>query len=549
MSEETGKVFGLSGALAIWRRSKWLAVLAFAVPASAAVSLIVFLPNVYRSAATVLVESQQVPESLVPPTVTSTLETRLQTISQEILSRSKLEALIDRFVLYPDLRQRLPFEEVVDHMRKDVKLELKGVDVKGVRQATVAFTISYQGGDPGKVAAVANTLASFYIEENLKVRERLATGTAEFLEVQVSETKTRLDDLERRVGEFKRRHLGELPQQMEQNLASLERLNTQLRVNADNQTRAFERRQALSSQLAEAETLLGAPGALGTPALSAGGAAPELPPAVRLAQMKQKLAELSGQFSDKYPDVVQLKKQITALEREIAADAQARGSKDEPNGDRKAAPAPATPLTPYVLRLKEALSEAEGDMKVFKGEERRLKESIASYQAKVEKVPRREQELRELSRDYESTGTLYQSLLKRKEEARLAESLEQRQKGEQFRLLDRAIPGRTPDAPKRGKLLLLALIGSIGLAVGAVLLAEHVDTSFHSIEDLRAFSPVPVLVSIPRIVTETDRRGRRWRMRLAAGFAVIGLVVIVGSAYFIAHGNERLVLLMGRSGS
>src|SRR5881397_3988704 len=522
MAEETGKESGLSGALAIWRRRKWLAVLAFAVPASAAVSLIVFLPNVYRSAATVLVESQQVPESLVPPTVTSTLETRLQTISQEILSRSKLEALIDRFVLYPDLRQRLPFEEVVDHMRKDVKLELKGVDVKGVRQATVAFTISYQGGDPGKVAAVANTLASFYIEENLKVRERLATGTAEFLEVQVSETKTRLDDLERRVGEFKRRHLGELPQQMEQNLASLERLNTQLRVNADNQTRAFERRQALSSQLAEAETLLGAPGALGTPALSAGGAAPELPPAVRLAQMKQKLAELSGQFSDKYPDVVQLKKQITALEREIAADAQARGSKDEPNGDRKAAPAPATPLTPYVLRLKEALSEAEGDMKVFKGEERRLKESI---------------------------GTLYQSLLKRKEEARLAESLEQRQKGEQFRLLDRAIPGRTPDAPKRGKLLLLALIGSIGLAVGAVLLAEHVDTSFHSIEDIRAFSPVPVLVSIPRIVTETDRRGRRWRMRLAAGFAVIGLVVIVGSAYFIAHGNERLVLLMGRSGS
>ena len=211
MAEETGKESGLSGALAIWRRRKWLAVLAFAVPASAAVSLIAFLPNVYRSAATVLVESQQVPESLVPPTVTSTLETRLQTISQEILSRSKLEALIDRFVLYPDLRQRLPFEEVVDHMRKDVKLELKGVDVKGVRQATVAFTISYQGGDPGKVAAVANTLASFYIEENLKVRERLATGTAEFLEVQVSETKTRLDDLERRVGEFKRRHLGELP--------------------------------------------------------------------------------------------------------------------------------------------------------------------------------------------------------------------------------------------------------------------------------------------------------------------------------------------------
>jgi len=460
-----------------------------------------------------------------------------------------LEVLINRFGLYPELRKRVPFEDVVGHMRKDIKLELKGVDVKGARQATVAFTISYQGGDPDKVSAVANTLVSFYIEENLKVRGRLATGTAEFLKAQLAETKNRLDELERRVGEFKRRHLGELPQQMEQNLASLERLNTQLRLNADNRTRAFERRQALSSQLAEAETLLTTTGGSGVPgAPSATGAAPDLPPAVRLAQMKQEWAKLRAQFSDKYPDVVQLSAQITALEREIA-DAKSRETKNEPDTDGKPVALSATPLTPYVLRLKETLSEAEADIRIFKGEEQRLKDSIASYQAKLENVPRREQELRELSRDYESTGALYQSLLKRNEEARLAESLEQRQKGEQFRVLDPAIPDQTPDAPKRGKLLLIALIGSIGLAVGAVLLAEHVDTSFHSVEDLRAFSAVPVLVSIPRIVTATDHRHRRWRLRLAASFAVVGLVMIVGGAYFVAHGNERLVLLIGRSGS
>src|SRR3989475_7642334 len=188
MAEETQNGSGLDGVLSVWSRRKWLAILAFAGPMSAAVSLITFLPNVYRSVATVLVDRQQIPETFVQATVTSALETRLHTISQEILSRSRLEALINRFGLYPDLRQRLASEEVIGRMRKDIKLELKGAEVRGQREATVAFTISYQGSDPATVALVTNTLASFYIEENLKARERQATGTEEFPKVQHGET-------------------------------------------------------------------------------------------------------------------------------------------------------------------------------------------------------------------------------------------------------------------------------------------------------------------------------------------------------------------------
>src|SRR5207302_8838276 len=136
----------------------------------------------------------------------------------------------------------LTFEEVIERMRGDIKLELKGVDVKGQEQATVAFTISYQGSDPGTVSLVTNTLASFYIEENLKVRERQATGTAEFLKAQLEGTKKRLDEQERQVSEFKRRYIGELPQQMETNVATLERVHIQLRLNSDNQTRVRGRR-------------------------------------------------------------------------------------------------------------------------------------------------------------------------------------------------------------------------------------------------------------------------------------------------------------------
>jgi len=544
MADDTVKEAGLGMLLAVWSRRKWLAILAFAAPVAAAVSLITFLPNVYRSTATVLVDRQQVPEAFVRSTVTSALETRLHTISQEILSRSRLEALINRFGLYSDLKQRGSLEEVIARVRGDIKLELKSAEVKGQREATIAFTLSYQGSDPATVSAVTNTLAGFYIEENLKARERQAIGTAEFLKVQLEETKKRLDVQEQLVSTFKRRHLGELPQQMETNLATLERLHAQLRMNADNQTRVAERRQTMSSQLAEAELLL-TPGTVGPTGLVSPGS----PEAARLAQMKQDLARLRTQFSERYPDVVQLAAQVAALERELDEAKSSEPKTEEKPGASQPTPR-AAPLSPYVLRLKEALSETQADIKVLKSEEVRLRDGIATYQARVENVPRREQEYVELSRGYESTRELYQSLMKRYEEAQLAESMEHRQKGEQFRVIEPAIPNTQPAAPNRVRLLLMAVAVSLGLAVGAVVLAEHVDTSFHAVDDLRAFSTVPVLVSIPRIVTQTDLRRARWRMRLAASAALIGLVMIVGIAYVVANGNERLVsLLMARGGS
>jgi len=545
MAEETRKQSGLGSLLAIWSRRKWLAMLAFAGPMAVGMSLVAFLPNIYRSTATVLVDRQQVPEAFVRSTVTSALETRLHTISQEVLSRARLEDLINRFGLYVELRKQAPLEDVIARMRGDIKLELKSAELRGLREATVAFTIAYQGSDPATVSIVTNTLASFYIEENTRARERQATGTAEFLKIQLSETKARLDEQEQRVSGFKRRYLGELPQQMDANLTTLDRLHQQLRQNADSQTRSAERRQALTSQLADAESMFSspqfAPGLAGTPLVP-------LAPADRLVQKREELARLRTQYSEKYPDVVQLKAELAALERELAALKQAE-SKSAPNASASPAPASTAPMAPYVLRLKEALSEVQTDLKILKTEEARLREGIAVYQARVENVPRREQEYKELSRDYESTRELYGSLLKRYEEAQIAESMEQRQKGEQFRVLDQAVANPQPAAPNRVRLFLIALAAAVGLAVGVVLMVEHIDTSFHELDELRAFSNVPVLASIPRIVTRTDLRRQWWRMRLGATAALVGLVLIVGVAYFLAHGNERLILLLTRLAS
>jgi polysaccharide chain length determinant protein (PEP-CTERM system associated) len=546
MAEEAGKQFGLGSLLAVWSRRKWLAIPAFVGPVAVAVSLVAFLPNTYRSTATVLVDRQQVPEAFVRSTVTSALETRLHTISQEVLSRARLEDLINRFGLYVELRKQAPLEDVIGRMRGDIKLELKSAELRGLREATVAFTISYQGSDPALVSSVTNTLAAFYIEENTRARERQATGTADFLKAQLSETKARLDEQEQRVSGFKRRHLGELPQQMDNNLATLDRLHAQLRQNADSQTRAAERRQALSSQIAEAESLTAPTAyALGP----AGGPPVPVTPADRLIQKKEELARLRTQFSEKYPDVVQLKAEVALLERELANTKSAESKPGQIAAAIPSPPASASPAAPYLLRLKEALSEAQTDLKVLKAEEGRLRESIAVYQGRVENVPRREQEFKEISRDYESTRELYGSLLKRYEEAQLAESMEQRQKGEQFRVLDSAVANLQPAAPNRVKLLLMGVAAALGLAAAVVFMAEHIDTSFHEVDDLRAFTNVPVLASIPRIVTRTDLRRRWWRVRLGASALGIGVAMIVGLSYFATHGSEHLTLLLTRLAS
>jgi succinoglycan biosynthesis transport protein ExoP len=513
----------------VWNRRKWLAILVFLVPFAAGTSVILSLPNLYRSTATVLVERQQVPEAFVRPTVTSELETRLQTISQEVLSRARLEELIGRFKLYADLRNRMPSHEVVERMRRDIHLEIKSTEAKGRQSATVAFALSYKGSDPRAVAQVTNTLASAYVEENLQARGREASGTTEFLKAQIGETKKRLDEQERRVSEFRRRYLGELPQQMQANLATLDSLNTQLRMNSDNQLRAAERREALATQITEAASFGSGPGVPG-PAPT-----PESP-AVHLARLKQELTAARARYTDAHPTIGRLKDEIASVEAELA--------QAKPDSDDRAAQA--TALGPYGLRLRDALRAAEGEVKILKAEEQRLRGAIAAYQARVESTPRREQEFHDLSRDYEATKELHQSLTKRYEEAQIAESMEQRHKGEQFRILDPAVPRASPSAPNRPKLLLMLLVLSLGAATAVAVLAEMVDTSFRSADELQAFTGLPILARIPPIVTEADRR--RWRLgfRLAATAAVLGLALIIGASHFIAHGNEQLVRMLDR---
>lgn len=509
---------GLDRIWTIWARRKWLGIVVFLLPLVAMVTGIMALPDLYQSTALVLVERQQVPEAFVRSTVTSQLEIRLHTISQEILSRSRLEALITRLGLYPELKGQTSTEEATDRMRRDIRLELRSAEA-GKAGATTSFALSYRGANPQTVAVVTNTLASFYIEENLKARERQAAGTSEFLRVQLADAKKRLDEQETRMGELQRRYQGELPQQLQGNLMTLEAMNQQLRYNNDSQVRLSQRRDQITEQLAQAR-------------VSDGGPEPD---EVRLARLKQELVTLRIKYTDRWPDIIRIKDEIERLEKDLA--------KPKP----KAAPTTeVVALTPLGYRLQEQIQLVDTEMKLARQEERRLKANIELYQKRLENAPKREQEYLDATRDYQSTKELYNGLTKRFEEAQLAESMEQRQKGEQFRILDPAMPSGIPAAPLRSRLLMMSLAASLALGVGAMVLAELLDTSFHSTADLRAYTTIPVLVNIPRIITEDDARRARWRFRFAAASVLVGLVLVAGSAYFMAHGNEQLAQLLSR---
>jgi succinoglycan biosynthesis transport protein ExoP len=205
-------------AAAVWRRRKWLAVCVAALTLAGATSLALSLPDVYRASATVLVERQQVSEAFVRPSVTAELETRIQTIRQQIMSRARLSEVINRLNVYPELRGVVPINALVERMRREVSLNLSSVEQMTGRTTTIAFSVGYTGREPATVAAVVNTLVNAYIEENTKSREQQAARTADFLKTQLDTVRQELDEHERRTGQFKQRYTAELPQQVEANL-------------------------------------------------------------------------------------------------------------------------------------------------------------------------------------------------------------------------------------------------------------------------------------------------------------------------------------------
>jgi len=506
----------------VWHRRKRLFIWVVSGVLLAAVIVASSLPDLYRASAKVIVDRQEVSEAFVEPSVTADLETRIQTIDQRVRGRDILSKVIFSKNLYPELRKVAPIENVVERLKKDYTLKLEGVGDQNGRPKTIAFTLTYGGRDPVLVADVANTLAGLYVDENTRSRKRQAQVTAEFLEKEVERTRQAMDSTNRRATEFTQNNADLLPQQVEINMAALDRVSSDLRQNGEYQLRAIERRERLEKELADS-------------ALT-GTATSEEAISARLEKLKGDLADLRRNYSDKHPDVIRVQGEIASLEQRAAsAPPKSSTTTTAPNASRGS--------------LVRALQEVDEQLKSLKEEEVRLRKQSASYESRVENAPKRRTEIDRMARGSDSARDRYESVLKRYEAARLATNLEDRQDLEQFRMLDAAIAPHDPSMPNRLLIVGLGFVAALGAAVAAVIAAEKLDTTFHSPAGLSSVLNVPVLATIRVVPTRRTTLRRRAKGALAAGAALIVLTLIAAASYYIASGNEDLVRMISRGGA
>lgn len=502
-------------------RRRWLVLVPAALGLAAAPLLAGFAPERFRSETLIMVVPQRVPDSYVKATITETIADRLPSISEQILSRSRLERIITDMNLYPDLRGRRVMEDVVQAMRGDVTVSLAGG-----RDNANSFRVSYVSDRADTARKVAERLASLYIEQNLKDRENQADSTSQFLETQLQDAKQRLIEHEKKLEAYRRQHAGELPTQLPGNLQSIQNANLQLQALTESMNRSLERRLLIERQIADTESL---PVVDTAPPISPGAAPATAPTAQRLDAARARLAALLQYYTADHPEVVTAQRLVNELQERTAG--------ESPLGTVEGAREPvASPAEiarqKRLLDLRADLAVIERQLESSRAEDARLKKSVASLQAKVDVLPSRESELVELTRDYGTLQAAYSNLLTKREDSMMAANLERRQIGEQFRILDPAsMPERAYNQTQR-----IAVTGAgvmAGLVLGILLVAflELRDSSFRSEDEVMSALSLPVLALIPAMASARERRQKLWRQRW---IDVAGTVVCVAAVAVVA---------------
>ncbi len=495
-----GRVYTFDDIMVMIRRRFWIIVLPVVLFGAITMTVLDQIPNKYRADTLILVIPQRVPESYVRSTVTARIEDRLQSISQQLLSRTRLERIIRDFDLYQADRQRMAMEDVVERMRADIRVQMDKGD---------SFRVSYIATTPVMAQKVTQQLASLFIEENLRDREMLADATNAFLDTQLEDARRRLVEQEEQLEQYRVQHSGELPSQLQSNLQVSQNLQTQLQGLIDSMNRDRDRRLVLERMLLETESAPVVPSP----------ASQEKSLSAQLETLQQTLASLEARLKPTHPDVIQAKSQIKDMEAKIAA-----------NPELAAGVPEASSVTGELARrrrveaLKSEIQTLDLQLEDKEARRRDFSSQIASYDTRIAALPARESELASLTRDYETMQKMYTDLLSKREQSKVAANLERRQIGEQFNVLD---PARLPERPFSPNRPLLFLGGlGVGLLFGAGIagLLEFRDTTLRSDADVRAALALPLLGEVPVIQTLSERRRRRARV-VTLSFATTSLVI------------------------
>jgi polysaccharide chain length determinant protein (PEP-CTERM system associated) len=492
-------------------RRRWFIIIPFCLIMIVGIYLVLTLPRIYQASTLILVEPQRVPENYVQSVVSNDIESRISTISQQILSRTNLEKIINDFNLFsgPKFDKMFP-EDKLDSLRESISIDVSGSRGRRRNTDTQAFSVSYKGKDPDKVWIIANALAGYFIDENLRIREARGVGTSEFLDAELNSMRERLEGVEQKLKDYRERNMGGLPEQLESNLRILDRLQEQLGDKRESLLDAKNRLAAIENLIAQGSIGQTTPGVVET--------RPEY--TLSLDQLKNRLQELKARYSDQHPDVIRLRKRIDELE----------------SGETS------IPITAEMRQR----DDIKRELKSLEIEIADTTDQINTYQKRVEDTPKREQELLSLRRDYDNINETYNSLLERKLEADLSVSMEKKQKGEQFRVIDPAKRPLKPSEPDMNKLFLLILAASFGIGGGLVFLLEYFDETFRRPEEIESMFGVSVLAVVPALKTPKSIKLKRLNQVSSVFSIMISFVLFTGFAILTFKGVEPTLAFIRR---
>ena len=476
------------------------------------------LPARYQSTTLILVEQPSMPKDYVSPNVSEDLQDRLQSITEQILSRTRLLTIIGNLHLYGEGRDQTTPDKRVELMRKDIDVELVyGQDKKQI----TGFTISYSARNPQIAQQVTTQLTDLFIDENLKARQQESQDTTSFLESRLEDARTNLADQEAKVDQYDAKHVGELPSQQASNIQILNGLQSQLQNEQDARNTAKQQGIYLQALIGQYQALNGTSRTADT--------SPTSLPAIdqQLDTLSSKLTNLSAHYTDRYPDIQNLKDEIAETEKmrdELLVDLKAKST----SGGKASQASVARDTRNGVQNS--ALAQVESQLQANKVEITNREQSVASlkaridqYQARLNDEPAREQELDDLTRGYDQSKANYDDLLKKKNESALATSMEQMQQGERFTMLDPPSLPASPAFPNRLKLCGIGL--GVGLALGLLVVGglELTNDRLYGEKEIKTLLPVAILADIPEVVISSDERSTKKRTVL--GWTMAALII------------------------
>ena len=509
-----GRLLTPAGMLSfLWRR-KLMILLPLIVGMAGAVFYARRLPNEYQAETLILVVPQRVPETFIRSTVTMRIEDRLRTISQQILSRTRLEQIIQEFNLYPELRAERPMDDVVAHMRERVGLNIVRGD---------SFRLTYTYSEPTATMKVTDRLAKDFITDNTRERQAQAEGTSQFLEAQLGDARQRLIEQEKRLEAYRRQHAGQLPSQLASNLQIIQNTQLQLTTLHDNVNRHRDRRVVVDRMLSELAVVEAAPPP--APPVDPNAAA-QLPVERQLELARQRVSELTTRgLTSQHPDVRAAERKVKELEATVA-----ETRPKQPASEPVVRNAADLARRNQIVQLTAERDNLDRQIASFLVEEQRLQAQISQYQARVDAVPSRESEMTELTRDYDTLQTTYRTLLAKKEESQIATNLESREIGEKFRVIDAARVPEEPIAPNRTLIHVGGVFAGLVLGLALSLLLELRNTAVATPADVVDLLDLPVLAMVPIVVTTTVTRPSRLTRLLRLGVGVLCVIVAVAAA-------------------